>query len=67
MDFIRIAEIFDKIDKENITSRIELTKSVAKFIADISDEDLQIFTKITQKSRVETLFSNIYVCYLFII
>ncbi len=42
MDFIRIAEIFDKIDKENITSRIELTKSVAKFIADISDEDLQI-------------------------
>ncbi|CEG11771.1 DNA ligase [groundwater metagenome] len=42
MDFIRIAEIFDKIDKENITGRIELTNIVAKFIADVSDEDLQI-------------------------
>ncbi|OQX22546.1 MAG: hypothetical protein BWK75_00415 [Candidatus Altiarchaeales archaeon A3] len=42
MDFIRIAEIFDKIDKESITGRIELTNIVAKFIADVSDEDLQI-------------------------
>ncbi len=42
MDFIKIAEIFDKIDKEGITGRIELTKIVAKFIAGVSDEVLQI-------------------------
>jgi len=42
MKFINLAEIFDKIDKEGITGRIELTNIVAKFIATLSDDDLQI-------------------------
>jgi len=41
MDFIRIAEIFDKIDKEGITGRIELTNIVARFIVGVSDDYLQ--------------------------
>jgi len=42
MEFAKIAEFFDKIEREDITGRIELTNMVAKFISDASDDDLQI-------------------------
>lgn len=58
MEFVKLAEIFEKIEGEKITGRIELKNIIAEFIVNVSDEDLPMSLLFLQ-GKVFPIWSNV--------